>query len=419
MHVDEAWVREQEGLALESLAPVDVVEIPVLPQLASKNLNQYFWLSFRERLQETNASALAKKCLEIVVRQLPAFPEQTTCYPPDENMSGPDNLVKIARTCVESDSHDQLPLIFTKMRLAVKTRSAPETSARYYYALADLLISLGEESIPGSRLPRAFLEVFFLEALDALIWEKQTQNCQCFVVFRRVSQTKSDTCLLNDENTTKILRVTAALGGVHFLRYIPGFDAAALKKHDRAVVTDFARVLSLNAKPENVDDPAYASYDSVVGFLLNVYPPAAGDLLSIVEFLKLALELKAYHTFKTRLLSLSTTAIDFLLRIVPRLLELLRPCRPTPLDQELDAFAHSVFKSFADKLHRFRTRDFATLAGFGCERGAKCLHGCSGLRYWLLGGSDIMDDEKYEVMRKKDSESREHLEQTLGQLRDR
>ncbi|KAF7305318.1 hypothetical protein HMN09_00783600 [Mycena chlorophos] len=411
LRVDEDWLHEQEKLALRSSASLQVGDIPwllqlleesgeeesmqsVFPQLAVKNPSQYFWLSLMARLQQSGKSALSKKCLDIVVRQLPPFPEHTTCYPPNENMSGPDNLVKIARICVETDDTDKLLTVFAKMQYAIRTRSAPETTFEYYYPLAEFVLGLTEEQVADSRLSRESLNNFLLDVLDSFLDEQPV--CKCVdTVFTNARHWQRKACpIFNDENTAKILRVAGALGGVHFLQYSRGFSVDALKKHHHMTVKDFARAVALNAKPERVDDPAYASYDSVVSSLLDVHPPAE-DKSSLTDFLKffeLALQLGAHTAVRAKLEVLSTEkmlsshTIQLLLPLTQKLAPLLRQYRPRLLDEAFHAFAHAVFKSFSNKLRRFRLDIFSTLVTFDCEVGSMCPHGCPDLRKWIITG---------------------------------
>nr|GAT53650.1 predicted protein [Mycena chlorophos] len=376
LRVDEDWVREQERLALQSLAAVQAEDIPrllqlleasgeegfvqsILPQLASKNPSQYFW--------------------------------RVSAWKPLTNDT------------------DKLLHIFMKMRHAARTRSAPEATSQYYYPLAEYIMGLGQEpSLSDSKLPRESLQYFLLDVLDSLLVEEPVGPC--FTVtggfihrwreghptggssrWAPVESRKSDACPFNDENIAKILRVAAALGGVHFLQYSPGLSVDALKKHDRSVVKDFARAVARDTKPEHVDDPAYAAYDSVVSALLGVHPPAESDPdPALMDFFQLALQLGAHTAFKDS--------------------QLLRPYRPSPLDEAFKAFARFVLTSFADELYRFRTDTFSILDKFHCEARNECRHGCPGLREWLIAGRP----EIHREMRKKDS--RKHLEEKLEEL---
>nr|GAT50780.1 predicted protein [Mycena chlorophos] len=348
-----------------------------------------------ERLQQSGKSALSKKCLDIVIRQLPPFPEHTTCYPPNENMSGPDNLVKIARICVETDDTDKLLTVFAKMQYAIRTRSAPETTFEYYYPLAEFVLGLTEEQVADSHLSRESLNNFLLDVLDSFLDEQPV--CKCVdTVFTNARHWQRKACpIFNDENTAKILRVAGALGGVHFLQYSRGFSVDAFKKHHHMTVKDFARAVALNTKPERVDDPAYASYDSVVSSLLDVHPPAEDKA-----------KLEVLSTEKM----LSSHTIQLLLPLTQKLAPLLRQYRPRLLDEAFHAFAHAVFKSFSNKLRRFRLDIFSTLVTFDCEVGSMCPHGCPDLRKWIISGG-FAEHEQSRV-----ADSRKHLEHKLQGL---
>ncbi|KAJ7054939.1 hypothetical protein C8F01DRAFT_1259353 [Mycena amicta] len=433
--VAPGWRQTQEEIALRSLASVDGDDIPwlleillssgadsfvdlIIPQLHAHHLTQYLWVVLIHAIRENKAkisrhavNRVVSRCLEVVVHDLPAFPEPTTCYPEGENTSGEENVLKVLRLCQETNNIGHCSPVYVKMRQVVRRESGNRTFKTLYIALAPFAMEIVKSENPSAQFYIETHKEVLGDALNSITHISKAQ-CNCSTSWSSSRRNRDDlSCPLNERDTSTILLIANTLGGVENLRHIPGLKADSLKKHGHETVKNFIRAVAANFKPQQATN-AYEVYDSAISALIAGIEDQSPSLTKNISFSQLCIDVGAFTAFKTLLVSLRKNAstLDLLVPLLPELAKLVQTESVRPaLGSAFEAFARSTLKSFATKLKHFRLSTFDGLQTFGCQTVDACEHGCREMREFLLGNRSECD-----IPRK--SESRKHLQQKLESL---